>query len=113
MPAKIVSEVLVPAIDFPATERFETGMVESEDTTRAITVRRAQSTHVNRVRSAMQRVGAAVSGASSQFFGLDHFHDRRLFRVWLGVEDIDARRAEPRYDQVAALNVRMGSIRAK
>ncbi len=52
-------------------------------------------------------------GAPKNFFRLDHFDYLRLSRIRLYVDDMHARRAQPRYNQVAALDVRMRRIRAK
>ena len=61
----------------------------------------------------MNRVRRCVSGPRDELFRLDHLHDFRLAGIRLGIEDMDARRADARHDQVTALHVGMRSVRAE
>jgi hypothetical protein len=44
---------------------------------------------------------------------LDHFDDLGCTGIWLGVEDMNARRAQARHDQITPLDVRMRRIGTK
>jgi hypothetical protein len=61
----------------------------------------------------MNRMGRGVARLLDELFGLDYLHDLRLSGVGLGVQDVDPRRSDAGYDQVAALHVRMRRLRAK
>jgi hypothetical protein len=52
-------------------------------------------------------VGPAVAGLGRQFVGLDGLDDGGLGRVRLGVDDVDARRAQAGDDEVPAFGVFM------
>src|SRR5437899_12543263 len=113
MPPEVVSQVLGAAIDLPAPEHVETLMVEQEESARPVAIGSPQRAYVDRVRTAMDRVGTAVAGAGGEFGGFDNFDDFRSARVGFRIDHVDARRAQPRYDQVAALDMRMRCIRAE
>ena len=61
----------------------------------------------------MDRVRARVAGLLGDLLRLDHLDDLRVARVGLGVEDVDARGAQARHDEVAPLDVRMRRVRAE
>ena len=54
-----------------------------------------------------------VAGALGDLRRLDGAHDLRLLGVRLGVEDVQARGAQPRHDQIAPFDVGMGRVRAQ
>ena len=61
----------------------------------------------------MHGVGTAVASPRSDRFGLDDFNDFGISRVGLGVDDVDARRADARNNEVATLHVRVSVVRAE
>ena len=61
----------------------------------------------------MNRMGRGVAGLLDELFGLDHFHDLRLLWVRLGIQNVNPRGPDARYDQVATLHVRMRGLRTK
>ena len=113
MPPDVVGELLRPAIDLPPAANVERLRVQDERAAGAVAVGRAQRAHVDAVRSAVDRVRRGVAGALRQRLRLDHLHDLRLARIGLGVEDVNARRVDPRHDQIAPLHVRMRRVRAQ
>src|SRR6266536_5143887 len=52
-------------------------------------------------------------GAGEDFFRLNDLRNLRLTWIGFSVEDVNARRAEARYDQITPLDVRMRRIRAQ
>ncbi len=94
-------------------QNVEAIVIDHEDAARAFAVGGAQRAGVDSFGTAMNGVGRRVAGARGQSFRLDHFHDLRLLRIRLGVDDVDARGVDAGHDQVAALNVRMRRVRAK
>src|SRR4029079_6527534 len=69
-------------------------------------VRAAERGHVDRVGAAVRRVRPGVHGARDPLVALDRAGDLRRQRVGLGVDQVDAGRAQAGYDQIAALDVR-------
>src|SRR5579862_5999386 len=110
MPPEIVGELLWAAIDLPAPEHVEAFVVEQEDSARPVALGIAQRADVNCIGSAMNRMRAAIAGFGCDLLGLYRAHDTRAAAVRLGIDDVDARGAQPRHDQVAALDVRMRRI---
>ena len=113
MPPGIVSETLGPAIHFPAAEHVKCFGVHEEDAARRFALGVAERRDIDAVRSAMHRMRAAVAGGLDQLLRLDHPHDLRVFRVWLGVDDVDAGRAQARHHEIAPLGMRMRRVGAK
>jgi len=60
----------------------------------------------------MHRMEPRVAGLGEHFFGFDGLDDRRLVRPGLHVDDVDPRRFETGYDQIASLHERMSGERA-
>ena len=58
----------------------------------------------------MDSVGTRVTCHIGYLYGLDDPDNFRIFRVGLGVENVDARRAQARHDQIPALDVGMRHI---
>ncbi len=110
MPPDVIGELLRPAIDLPAAERLEALVIHHEDAARRLAVRVAERRDVDAARPAMDGVRARVAGLLGDLLRLDHLDDLRLARVGLGVEDVDARGAQARHDQVAPLDVRMRRV---
>src|SRR5215475_5216599 len=88
-------------------------MIEQEYSAGAAAVRRAESADIDALGPAMNRVQPRVARSAKDFLWLYDFDNLRLSRIRLGVEDVDAGRAQPGNDQVAALYVRMRSIGAQ
>ena len=68
---------------------------------------------VDAIRAAVDGVRPRVARALDDFLGADRPHDPGRTGIWLGIEDVDVRGAQPRGDQVAALDVRMRRVRAE
>ena len=58
----------------------------------------------------MHSMRPAVARARRDLLGLDRLHQLRVSRVGLGIENVDARRAQPRHHQVAPLDMRMRCV---
>src|SRR3984957_7036598 len=110
VPREIIAKILRAPIDFPSAERIETVMIKRENSSGTIAIGRAESAYVDAVGPAMNGVWAAVASPFRQVFCLDHFHDLRLLRVVLGIDDMDPRRTQPRYDQISPLDMRVRSV---
>src|SRR5437879_3971210 len=54
-----------------------------------------------------------VAGPLGDLLGLDHLDDRRAGGIRLGIDDVDARRPEPRHYQVPPLDMRVRGIGAE
>src|SRR6266446_1841364 len=63
MPPEIIRELLRPAIDFPSPEHLEALVIEQEYAARSVALGRAECADVDRIRTAMDCVRTAVSGA--------------------------------------------------
>ena len=98
---------------FPLALQLERVRVHQENATGAVSAGRSECASIDAVWPAMNRMGRGVAGLLDELFGLDHLHDLRLLGVRLGIEDVDPRRPDAGYDQVAALHVRMRRLRAK
>src|SRR5262245_57007666 len=73
----------------------------------------AERRDVNAVRPAMHRMGPAVARRLDELFRLDDLVEFWIARVRLGVDDVDARGAKARHDQIAPLDMRVWRVRAK
>src|SRR5262245_35249358 len=113
VPPDIVGQILRTPFNFPPAEHVEAFMIQQENSAGTVAVWRTERTDIDRVRPAVDRVRAAVAGPFGQLFGFDHPHYTRPARVGFGIENVNARRAEPRNDQVAAFDMRMRSIRTQ
>lgn len=113
MPPGIVGETLRPAIDFPAAEHVEGLGVHQEHAARRFAACVAERRDIDAVRPAMDGMRAAIAGGLDHFFRLDDPHDGWDLRIGLGVDDVDARRAQARHHQVAPLGMRMRCIGAQ
>src|SRR5580704_5733378 len=113
MPPEILREPLRPAIDFPSSEHVEALVVEQEYSARPVAAWRAQRADVNRVGTAMHSMRPAVARARRYLLSLDGLHQLGTSRVGPGVENVDARRAQPGHQQVAPLYMRMRCVRTQ
>lgn len=106
VPPEVVVLVLRAAVDFPAAEHVEGLAVHDEDAGRAVgavLACAAERADVDAFRAAVDRVRPRVAGLREHFVGLDDLVDARLRRMRLRVDHVDARRAQARNDQEAAL----------
>jgi hypothetical protein len=87
--------------------------IEEECASRSVAVRRAQRGHENSIGPAMHSVRRCISRALKERLRLDDFHDLRLSRIGLRIENVDPRRVDPRHDQEASLHVRMRRVRTE
>src|SRR5215210_3738088 len=113
VPPEVVGQVLRSPVDLPGSQGVEALVVHDEDAPRAAAIGSAQRTHVEALRTAVDGVGTAVARAVVQLLWLYHLDDARPSRVGLGVDDVDARRADAGYDQVPPLDVRVRSVGAQ
>ena len=72
-------------------------MIDHEDAARRLPVLIAERSDIDAARAAMYGVGPRVAGSLRDLLGFDDFDDLRLARVGLGVEDVNARGAQPRH----------------
>ena len=114
VPPHVVGEVLRPTVDLPRTEHVERGVVEQRHPTRTVLpVAAAERGDVDAIRSTVDGVWPGVPGALGQLLRFDHLDDRRLARVLLRVQHVDARGPQAGHDQVPALHVRVRRVRAQ
>src|SRR5580704_6936325 len=113
MPPEIVREVLRPSLDFPRADNVEGIAVHHENSARAVATSVAKRTDVDRIRAAVNGMGARVARALYQLFRLDDAHDPRLRWIGFCVNDVYARRPKARHDQKSAFDVGMRRERAQ
>ena len=113
VPPEIISEFLGAAIQLPRSEDIEALVIHHENSTWAVAVRGSQRAYQDSVGTAMNRVRGCVSGARGERLRLDHLHDLRVARIGLRIENMNARRVNAGYHQVAAFHMRMWSMRAQ
>src|SRR5205807_4876482 len=101
VPPEVVGEVLRPPVPLPGAADLEGAGVEDEDAAGSVAVGGAEGAHVDPVGAAVRGVGPAVARPGCQLVGLDGLDDGGLGGVWLGVDDVDARGAQARDDEVA------------
>ena len=105
VPPGIVGELLRTAVHLPLAPHVEGLVVHQENATRPFAFAVAEGRHIDAFRSAVYGVWARVAGALGHLLRLDHSYDLWILRVGLGVQDMDARRAEARHHQIAALDM--------
>src|SRR5438552_14893756 len=110
VPPEVVGELLRSAVDLPSALDRESVVVDHEDSTGRVAVRIAERTDVDPIGTAVDCVRPAVAGAVGNLLGLDRVDELRLLRIGLDVEDVDARRAKARHQQVPALEMRVRSV---
>ncbi len=74
---------------------------------------RPQGADVDGVRPAVDGVGPAVARAFHDLLRLDDLGDGRVPGVGLGVDDVDARAAQARHNQITPFQMRVGGIGAE
>ena len=113
VPPEIVGETLRAAIDLPAPQHVEGLRIHEEHAARRIALGIAERRDIDAVGPAMDCMRAAIAGRLDHLFRLDHPHDHRVFRVGLGVDDVDARGAQARHHEIAPLGMRMRRVGAE
>src|SRR6266540_4138938 len=113
MPPYIVTELLRPAIDLPAAERLETLLIHDEHAARCFAVFVSQRCDIDAPGSAVDGVRAGIAGLFGKLRRLDHLHDFRRTRIGLGVENVDARRAQTGHDEITSLHMGMWRVRTQ
>ena len=113
MPPEVVGEVLRPAVDLPAAEHLEGLVIHQEHAARALALGVAERADIDALGPAVHGMRPGVAGAVGELGGLDRPNLLRLPRVWLGVEDVQARGADARNNEIAALDVRVRRIGAQ
>jgi hypothetical protein len=113
MPPEIVGQKLRPPIHLPAPQDLERVMVKREDPAGSIPLGVPQGADVDPIGPAVNRVRPRVARPGENLLRLDHLHQARAAGVRLGVHDVEPGRAQPGEDQVAALDVGMGRVRAQ
>ncbi|MCY1287892.1 hypothetical protein D3C81_1003890 [compost metagenome] len=114
VPPEVVVLLLLAAVDFPAPEHLEGLAVHDEDAGQpvgAVLAGAAERADIDPFRAAMHGVRPRVAGLADDLVRLDDLVDARLRGMRLGVDDIDARRAHARDDQVAPLQERVAGQR--
>ena len=113
VPREVVGEILRPAIELPLAANVERFRIEDEDAAGAVAVRRADRVQVDAVRTAVRGVHATVPGPLRNGVSIDDLGDFELPRVGFGVDDMQARRAQARHDEIPALHVRVRRVRTQ
>src|SRR5690349_24619614 len=98
VPPEVVSQLLRPAILLPCALYRKVVMVEHEHATRSVAVRRANRVDVDAVRSTVDGVRPTVASFTPDFVRVDDFDEFGLSRVGLGVQHVNARGAQSRYE---------------
>ena len=106
VPPEIVGQFLRPSVQFPGPDGLEGIVVQQHDAARTIAFRGAQGADVNRVRPAVNGMGATVAGPV-HLFGLNGLDDPRPLRVGLRVDDVDTAVGQAGNHQVTALQMGM------
>src|SRR5437899_12371815 len=101
MPPEVIGKVLRTAIFFPAALDLEGLGIHNKNSTRATAVSSADCINVNPVRSTVRSVRPAVPGALQHGLGLDDFYQPRIARTRLRIDQLNARGAQTRNDEVA------------
>ena len=105
VPPEIIVELLCSPIDLPAPEYLEGFAVHDEHAGRtvgAVRARAPERADVDALGAAMDRVGPRVPGLAEVFLRLNHLVQLGLRRMRVGVDDVDARRAQTGDDQEPA-----------
>src|SRR5437899_749024 len=113
VPPEVVGEILRAAVELPATPNLEGVVVDDEDATWAVTGGGAEGADVNPIRAAVTGMRAAVAGAVCDFLRLDRLDDPWRAQIGLGIDDVDPGGADTGRQQVSALDMRVGGIRAQ
>src|SRR5262245_23172652 len=113
MPPEIVLKKLWAPIHLPLTQNVERFAVEHENAAGAVAIRRAERADVNTFRPAVNCVRTRIIGSRKDFLRLDDFHDLRLSRIRLSVDDVNTRGADPGHNEIAPFHVRMRRVRAE
>src|SRR5919202_98743 len=113
VPPEVIGEVLRSPLYLPGPQRIEALVIHDEDASRPLPIGGTERAHVDALRPTVDGVGAAVARPLVQLVWLYHLDYARLSRVELGVDDVHARGAQTRDDQVAALYVRVGCVGAQ
>jgi hypothetical protein len=107
------SEVMVAAIDLPLADDVERVVVEQRHPAGAFLAVTAKAGNEEAAGAAVHGVRARVAGQLAQFLGSEHLDDLRRRGVFLGVQHVQARGAQPGDDQVLAAAVVMPAARAQ
>jgi hypothetical protein len=110
VPPEVIGEVLWTARLLPRAADLEGLRVHDEDAAGPVAVGRAERVEVDAVGAAVRRVQARVARLLRDLLRLDHLHQPRRAGIGLGVQDVDARRAQPRHHEVAPLHVRVRRV---
>ena len=105
IPPKIVVELLRAPINLPSPEYLEGFAIHDEHAGRTVGAVRARApkrADVHALGAAMDRVRPRVPGLAEDLVGLDHLVQLGLCRMWVSVDDVDARRAQAGDDQEPA-----------
>src|SRR5215831_7344034 len=113
MPPEVVGKKLWTTVDLEPAQYIEALMIEQENPARTSAIRRAQGTHVDRVRAAMDGMRAAVARPRRDLLRHYHTHDFGAYRVAFDIDDMHSRRTQPWHQQIATLDMRMRSIGTK
>ncbi len=113
MPPGIIGEVLRSTVHFPLASDVEALVIHQEDAARPLAFSIAEGGDVDALGPAMDGVRSRIARFVGDLLGFDHLDDRGLARIGLGVEDVNARGAQARHDQIAPLHVRMWRVGAQ
>ncbi len=113
VPPAVVGQLLRSAVDFPAPERLEAFRIQQKNPAGRATVGVPERSDIDAAWTAVHRVRTRIAGAAGNGLRFDHLDDGRVQRVGFRIEDIDARGAQPRHDQVTPLSMRVRRVRAK
>src|SRR5215204_1659285 len=84
VPPEVVVQLLLAAVDLPATEHVEGVVIEHEDPTRSAAIRRTEGTDIDAVWSAVDGVPVGIAGLRRHLLRFDRLDDLRSQRVGLG-----------------------------
>ena len=113
VPPHVVGEVLVAPVGLPLAGHLERVVVEQRHTAGALLAVPAEAGDEQPAGAAVHGVRPGVAGPLAQLLRPENLGDLRGRGVGLGVEHVQARRAQARDDQVAPVAVIMPAARAQ
>ena len=112
VPPHVIGQLLRAAVDLPAATHLEGLVVHEEHTAGGLARGVAQGGNVDALRSAVHGMRAGIPGPVGHLLRRNHFDNVRMARVWLDIQNVDARGPQARHDEVPPLDVGMRRVRA-
>ena len=108
VPPEVIGQRLRGTLFFPRSFDRKGLVVEGKDAAGTVAIGRAERVDIDVIRATVDGVRATVATLFVDLFCFDHLDNARLARVGLGVDDINARRTQPRQQQITPLDMGVG-----